>query len=502
MLKKSSVLFLLIAGLTFAAETVFQQGSTLKFFARVSKVSDAEITAYMPSSKTLFAVGGNKTITVINLENPKKLAVQEVIAVPGDASSVTVFNDMVAVSLIADPHTQDGHVHLYQYTDSLRLVKSYTVCPEPDMLTFTPNGKTILVACEGSPAADYSVDPEGAIALIDVTKESESEAVSILRFNHLDSAALLQKGVRKSGPSSFFQNLEPEYITVEPSGQKAWVSLQENNAIAVIDVMAKKIKSVFPLGAVDHSLPGQGFDFRKDKKAKIENAPVMGLRQPDGIAVYSKNDQNFVLTANEGASRKSPVFTDETNILKLFEKGSLNTDIFNASWLTALQKLTLSNSESCEIFPDHQCTAVYTFGSRSMSVFDGNTGALLFDSGDQIEKTIAEVAPQYFNWNSKKKKVEVDARSLDKGSEPETVTIGEVNGRSLAFLGLERVSGIMVWDLANPQKPVIIDYYLDVKDRGPEGILFISAENSPISGVPLLIVGYEYSNTIVIYTIQ
>lgn len=502
MFKKLFFLFLVGASLAFTAETIFQKGNTLKFLARVSKVSDAEITAYMPSSKMLFAVGGNKTITVIDLENPKKLIVRQVVAVPGDASSVTVFNDLVAVSLIADPHTQNGQVHLYQYTDSLRLVNSYSVCAEPDMLTFSPKGKYVLVACEGSPAEDDSVDPEGAIALIDISKEPDNGAVSILTFNHLDSTALLQKGVRKSGPGSFFQNLEPEYITVEPSGQKAWVSLQENNAIAVIDIAAKKITSVFPLGAVDHSLPGQGFDFRKDKKAQIENAPVMGLRQPDGIAVYSQNGKNFLFTANEGASRKSPVFTDETNILKLFEKGSLNTDIFTASWLTALQKLTLSNSESCDAFPDRQCTSVYTFGSRSMSVFDGNTGALLFDSGDQIERTIAEIAPLYFNWNSKKKKVEVDARSLEKGSEPETVTIGEVNGRPLAFLGLERVSGIMVWDLENPQKPTIIDYYLDAKDRGPEGVLFISAENSPISGVPLLIVGHEYSNTIVIYAIQ
>jgi hypothetical protein len=305
--------------------------------------------------------------------------------------------------------------------------------------------------------------------------------------------------VRKTGPGTFFQNLEPEYITVDPSSKMAWVSLQENNAIASIDLKAKKITSVFGLGGLDHSLPGQGIDFRKDGKINIENAPILGLRQPDGIAVLSEKGRHYIYTANEGASRDYSFYSDETDILALLEKKLLNSDLFNLTWLNALKKHTFSKMEPCLKGP---CNHVEAFGSRSMSVFDGKTGKILFDSGDQIEKMIAKTVPSLFNWNAKKGKLKIDARSEDKGAEPEMVTIGEWNDKKVAFLGLERMTGIIVWDLKNPEKPLIIDYYLDPKDRGPEGILFISAQKSPFPRIPLLIVGYEYSKSIVIYSIQ
>ncbi len=497
MLKKIGLLLFLGIGFLFAQAKIFQLGNTIQFVSRISNIEDAEITAYMPLYHKLFAVGGNSSITVIDLMVVEKPRIIEKRKLSGKASSVTVFDDLVAVSLISEPHTQNGQVNLYRYNDSLILLKSYSVCPEPDMLTFTPNGAALLVACEGSPSDDGKIDPEGAVALIEISEEEKP--VSILKFDHLDSIALIKNGVRKTGPSSFFQNLEPEYITVDPSSKIAWVCLQENNAIGVIDLKLKKITNVFGLGALDHSILGQGLDFKKDQQIMIENAPILGLRQPDGIAVFSENGKHYILTANEGASRDYSYYSDETDILSLFQKGLLNPDIFNSSWLTALQKHTFSVMEPCSNGP---CNHVYAFGSRSMSVFDGKTGHLLFDSGDQIEKAVVQVAPSFFNWNSKKEKNKIDARSEDKGPQPETVTIGEFNGRKLAFLGLERMTGIIVWDLKNPEKPAIIDYYLDPKDRGPEGILFISAQKSPFSRVPLLIVGYEYSQSIVIYSIQ
>lgn len=496
MLYKFGFLLLMGMGFLFAEENVFQYGKTLKFVSRISNIEDAEITAYMPLHHKLFAVGGNSSISVFDLTVVEKPVAVETKKLSSDASCVSVFDDLVAVSLISENHTDPGEVVLYRYTDSLTFLKSYSVCSEPDMLTFTGNGGALLVACEGSPSDDGTIDPEGAIALIQILEENP---VSILKFDHLDSTALIKKGVRKTGPGTFFQNLEPEYITVDPSSKMAWVSLQENNAIGVIDLKLKKITKVFGLGALDHSILGQGLDFKKDQQIKIENAPILGLRQPDGIAVLSENGRHYILTANEGASRNYSSYSDETDILSLFQKGLLNPDIFHSSWLTALQKHTFSIMEPCSNGP---CNHVYAFGSRSMSVFDGQTGKILFDSGDQIEKMIAKTTPSLFNWNAKKGKLKIDARSEDKGAEPEMVTIGEFNGKKLAFLGLERMTGIIVWDLKNPEKPAIIDYYLDPKDRGPEGILFISAQKSPFSRVPLLIVGYEYSQSIVIYSIQ
>lgn len=497
MQKKIGLLLLVGIGLLFAENQVFQYGKTLKFLSRISNVDDSEIVAYMPLYHKLFAVGGNSSISVFDLTVVEKPVAVETKKLSGDASCVSVFDDLVAVSLISENHTDPGEVVLYRYTDSLTFLKSYSVCSEPDMLTFTGNGGALLVACEGSPSDDGTINPEGAIALIQILEEDNP--VSILKFDHLDSTVLIKNGVRKTGPGTFFQNLEPEYITVDPSSKMAWVSLQENNAIGVIDLKLKKITSVFGLGGLDHSLPGQGIDFRKDGKINIENAPILGLRQPDGIAVLSEKGRHYIYTANEGASRDYSFYSDETDILALLEKKLLNSDLFNLTWLNALKKHTFSKMEPCLKGP---CNHVEAFGSRSMSVFDGKTGKILFDSGDQIEKMIAKTVPSLFNWNAKKGKLKIDARSEDKGAEPEMVTIGEWNDKKVAFLGLERMTGIIVWDLKNPEKPLIIDYYLDPKDRGPEGILFISAQKSPFPRIPLLIVGYEYSKSIVIYSIQ
>jgi hypothetical protein len=114
------------------------------------------------------------------------------------------------------------------------------------------------------------------------------------------------------------------------------------------------------------------------------------------------------------------------------------------------------------------------------------------------------MAPDYFNWNSKKGKAKMDARSEDKGCEPENVTTGIVGDKRYAFVGLERTSGVAVFDITdveNGNTPKLEDFYLDPKDRGPEGILFISAENSP-NGEPLLVVGYEYSKTLAVYSVK
>jgi hypothetical protein len=115
---------------------------------------------------------------------------------------------------------------------------------------------------------------------------------------------------------------------------------------------------------------------------------------------------------------------------------------------------------------------------------------------------LATVAPEYFNWNSKKDKVKMDARSDNKGCEPENVVVGMIGNHRLAFVGLERMSGVVVFNITNLDNPKIIDYYMDPKDRGPEGLLFIPEEQSPVPGKALLVVGYEYSKTLTIYTVK
>ena len=501
----------------------FQLGSVLTPLATLP-MKTAEISDFMPGKNKLFVVGDAKVVEVVDLSNPgmpKKIAEKEI---PGNASSVTVHGDLVAVSMLEDEEWKDGQVQVMRYTDSLEVVGLYKVCSQPDMIKFTPDGKNLLVACEGSPSTDFSEDPEGGIAILSVAKAGDAELwkgaeLTVVRFDKLDTNSLKKAGVRAPGVQGFVKSLEPEYITVSGDSRWAWVSLQENNAIAKLDVKAKKITKVFPLGYLDFS-GGATIDAVSNGLIEMKKYPLRGLRQPDGIASFAIGDKYYVLTANEGAPVNDyKAWTDVTSPMMLAEQGRLYRPVFTDSLLNELKDLTVSGLErNCdgERTKSPACKHMYIFGSRSMSIFDGETGRLVWDTYDTFERILAKIAPEYFNWNAKKGKVKMDKRSSDKGCEPENVTVGEVGYKRYAFVGLERTSGIMVVDVTEAETPryikapkpeeykgpKVVDYYLDPLDRGPEGVLFIPADKSPLSNQALLIVGYEYSKTLTIYTVK
>lgn len=497
---------------------VAQMGTVLAPISRV-ELQTAEISAYMPAQKLLFVVGGEKVMEILDLNHPEKPQKLEPQQIAGQGSSVSVAGDLLAVSSLADENSDTGYVEVFRVapgaatsgpatsgaatsgpeTARLQKLAEFRPCHQPDMITFTPDGKKLLVACEGSPRKDFSADPPGGIAVITLPA-----TVKVLGFDNLDSTALKTAGVRRVGTAPFLKTLEPEYITVSEDSKTAWVSLQENNAIAKVDLVAEHITNIFPLGTVDHSQSGFGLDVKSDGKIDIVNVPVRGLRQPDGIAAWTAGGKNFIFTANEGAPVNDyKQWTDETSVHMLQEAGKLDPKFFDEKVLAQLQDLTVSRIDECPEVKGGKCPYVTSFGTRSLSIFDGESGKLLWDSGDQLERMFAKVAPEYFNWNAKKKKkVKMDARSADKGCEPENVTLGIVGDKRYAFLGLERMSGVAVFDVTDINSPKLVDYYLDVKDRGPEGLLFISAVDSPIPGQALLIVGYEYSKNLVIYKVK
>ena len=285
-MKNSFALFLsllLSAGFCFAKDDAprgpFQLGSVLQPLSTTSMYS-AEISAFMPAKKKLFVVGGDNLLEVVDLSDASKPKVEKSMQLAGDGSSVTVNGNLVAVSLLAYPEWKKGHVLVMRYADSLETLGFFEVCHQPDMLTFTPDGSALLVACEGSPDIDFKEDPEGGIAIVSTPKNGAwaRPEVTVVGFGGLDSAALMAQGVRMTGAQGFVRSLEPEYITVSADSKTAWVSLQENNAIAVVDIAAKKLSKVYPLGFVDHSIPGFGLDAKKDSKIEIANYPLRGLR--------------------------------------------------------------------------------------------------------------------------------------------------------------------------------------------------------------------------------
>lgn len=524
----SAVLLAFTSG---AFATVAQMGAVLAPIFRV-ELQTAEISAYMPAQKLLFVVGGEKVMEILDLNHPEKPQKLESQNIAGQGSSVSVSGDLLAVSSLADENSDTGFVEIFRVapgaatsgpatsgaatsgpeTALLQKLAEFRPCHQPDMITFTPDGKKLLVACEGSPRKDFSADPPGGIAVITLPATlttstanlAQTASVKVLGFEGLDSTALKTAGVRRVGTAPYLKTLEPEYITVSEDSKTAWVSLQENNAIAKVDLVAERIANVFPLGTVDHLQSGFGLDVKSDGKIDIVNVPVRGLRQPDGIAALTAGGKNFIFTANEGAPVNDyKQWTDETSVHMLQEAGKLDPKFFDEKVLAQLQDLTVSRIDECPEVKGGKCPYVTSFGTRSLSIFDGESGKLLWDSGDQLERMFAKVAPEYFNWNAKKKKkVKMDARSADKGCEPENVTLGMVGNKHYAFLGLERMSGVAVFDVTDINSPKLVDYYLDVKDRGPEGLLFVPAAESPIPGQSLLIVGYEYSKSLVIYKVK
>ena len=470
------------------------------------KGTGSEIAAYDAASKQLFVVSGTASLQVLDISNPTNpKLVRELDMSPygGLANSVAVKDGLVAIAVEAKTKTDPGKVVFFNAAGKFQ--GSVNVGALPDMLTFSPDGKTVLVANEGEPNSYRqmnSVDPVGSVSLIDVSKGVAAATVRTAGFEGFNSAIedLRAKGVRIYGPNATVaQDLEPEYITVSADNKTAWVSLQENNAIAIIDLVSGKVTEIKSLGLKDFSKPGNGLDpSDRDGGIKISNQPVFGLYQPDAIASLVANGQTYILTANEGDSRDYTGFNEELRV------GSRDYRLDAAKFPTGttlktdanLGRLTVSTA-SGDTDKDGDFDRIETFGARSFSVRDAQ-GNLVFDSGSQLERIIAAATPTFFNADSGDI-ARFDTRSDNKGPEPEGLALGTVGDRTYAFVGLERAGGgVMVYEVTNPTKPVFIEYVITPGDVSPEGITFISGDKSP-NGKSLLVVSNELSFTTAIF---
>jgi 2',3'-cyclic-nucleotide 2'-phosphodiesterase/3'-nucleotidase/5'-nucleotidase len=382
----------------------------------------------------------------------------------------------------------------------------------PDMLTFTPDGNKLLVANEGEPNDDYTVDPEGSVSIIDVSGGlgDLTGKVQTATFNDFDDdqQALIDAGVRIFGPgATVSEDLEPEYIAVSPDGTTAYVSLQENNALGILDIATGEITSIVPLGFKDHSEAGNGFDAsNRDDAINIQTHPVFGMYQPDAIATYEVQGETYVVTANEGDARDYDGFSEEDRVKDL----DLDPTAFpDADTLQADENLGRLNITTTlgDTDGDGDYDQLFAYGARSFSIWDAE-GNLVWDSGDQFEQKLAALLPDDFNATNDEND-SFDNRSDDKGPEPEGIAIGRVGSRIYAFIGLERVGGIMMYDITNPDNPQFVNYVNNrdfsgdaeagtAGDLGPEGVLFIDQDQSP-TGQNLLVVTNEVSGSTTVY---
>lgn len=494
---------------------------TLSFVSRfaVDNPSNAiglsEIVAYDPVSKRLFTMStGLERFDIVDFsdpENPELVQEVSVAAYGAGITSVAVKNEIVVVSVTGLTSEQDNGSVLFYDTDG-NFLKQLEAGALPDMITFTPDGTKVLTANEGQPSLDYSIDPEGTISIIDISggvanlNQGHVTTIGFTAFN-LNEATYIASGVRKGKQSSTLsQDIEPEYITVSPDSKKAWISLQENNAIAVLNLETYTITDIKPLGTKDFSQFGNGLDVSdKTSEPVIANWPVKGFYMPDGIANISIEGITYLVTANEGDER------EYTNLNERAAVSAINLDAAafpDASILKQdvnLGRFRITNING-DTDTDTDFDELYCVGARSFSIWNATTGAQVFDSGDDFERITAADALTSSIFNTDNTSNNYKERSRAKGPEPEGVTVAKIGDESFAFIGLERIGGVMVYNISDPQNAYFVDYVNSrdnstfAGDNGPEGIIYLSGDISP-DGKYYIITANEVSGTLAVYEI-
>lgn len=506
----------------------------------------AEIVAFDPTSDRMFVSNDEEVaVDIVSIADPTAPALVASFdvrpygdGVNGVAAHAGLVAAAVEVDPTFDPETgvatpRNGSVVFFRADGTF--VADVEVGNLPDAVAFSPDGRTLVVSGEGEPIcaedvgggedADVTlaIDPAGTIGVIRIVDGRPVETATVLDFDDFDTAVLRAAGVRIFFPgSTAAQDLEPEVAVVSSDSATAYVTLQEANALAVVDLAAPAITAVVPLGTKDFS--GLLMDpSDRDDGISLANWDVQSLYMPDAIDEYVVGGNRYLVTANEGDSRDFSCYSEEERMDGLdFDPAVLDQSTIDA----ALDATLLGRLKTTTAMPTTSpADALYAWGGRSFTIWS-STGEVIWDSGSQFEEYIAANYPAYFNTQADDEAApgaemvasmadEVDSRSDDKGSEPEAVAVGSIGNRFYAFVGLERQGGIMVYDITSPTSPVFEDYVnlaLDELDAGgpftapgttdvsPEGALFIPAADSP-NGRPLLLMANELSGTTTVYEV-
>ncbi len=477
--------------------------------------SSAEILAYDSASNRIFAVNSEKTVLqILSFANPSsitKIDSVDMSVYGGGINSVACKNGIVAVAVQANPKTDNGSVVLLDTNGTL--IKKVAAGALPDMVIFTPDGKYVMTANEGEPNDAYTIDPEGSVTIVDLTSgaaNATSSNATFAMFN-ANKAALQAQGVRIFGYNNptVAQDVEPEYIAVNKTSDTAYIGLQENNAVAVMHIPTKTILAILPLGYADHSAPGMGIDGSdRNPEPLIANWPVRGMYMPDAMTYFTCPKGSFLIFANEGDAREYAPFEEEARIkdknYKLdptkFPEGDLYKEDFCMGRLNATN--TMGDTDN-----DGDYDEIFVFGSRGFAIANATTATKVFESGDQFEQiTLAD--PKIGKiFNASNSDNDAQGRSDNKGPEPEAVITGTIRDTVYAFIGLERIGGVMVYDVTDPSAPVFVDY-INTRDtnafggdNGPEDIKFLHADNNP-HGKYYLLVANEISATVAVYEVK
>ncbi|XP_070560956.1 mesenchyme-specific cell surface glycoprotein-like [Ptychodera flava] len=505
-----------------------------------------EQLTFDPRDKMIYTVG-DQVIHVIDISDVNDPKIVHHVNMTNKANDIELCGDYIAVAVSAVPTTAPGSVFIFDLYNpglgSLEIVQTITVGSEPDMLAFSKNCQTIVVCNEGEPGEDGKgayVDPEGSVTVLkfastDLSETPTIETADFTAFNNM-TEEYLAKGVRAplmgqlpSLPSTFSQNMEPEIAALNMDDTIAYVALQENNAIAVVDIATATVTEIFPLGFKDHTEhPLDASD--SDSGINIQPWPVYGMYQPDSIAYYYRDGEGYLLTANEGSAMSLSISGeewDESMRGQSFVSGGLLSDDVPQELAEALNdterlgRLFFSTVDGKSAADPSKIDTFYAYGARSFSVVRTSDMQMIYESSDDMEKIHAETYPSIFNMNagdsnfSRTPEDTMDERSDDKGPEPEAITFGRVGDKDIIFVGLEKTASLMLYRVTAAGDYVFESIYrpgglgksvqrlYDEKNLGdydPEDLKYIDADDSP-NRRPLLAVAGTISGTLSLYNV-
>ncbi len=475
------------------------------------QLAGAEISAYDAGSQRVFTTS-NGGLQIVDLSDPSNPFLITTITFPGasDVTSVATFNGLIAVAVPAAIRTDPGKVYILDAHGTI--LGQFTVGSLPDMVTFSPDGSKILVANEGEATlfadlqagATYA-NPVGSISVIDLSAGIAAATVQTAGFEAFSAASLLAEGVRLFVNSPGFagtsvaQDLEPEYIAVAPDGLTAWVTLQEANSVAVLDLSGATpvVTDIIPLGLRDWSQGGLRFDPSDQNGINFQTGlPIFGMYMPDAIASYAVGGQTYYVTANEGDDRNDFLASNNQETARLSSRDldnatfGANESIVRSAGVAGRLTVAALSGVNGNIDGDGDIDQILSYGTRSFSIRAAD-GSIVWDSGDQIDTFVAANFPQLYD----------DSRSDNKGSEPEGVTIASFEGRTYAFVTLERYNSTIVYDISDPTNPQLATFLVNAGDVAPEQGIFVSAADSA-TGRALFIVSSEGSATLTVYELS
>lgn len=532
-MKKSTIFKFLAACAVLSSEASYAQMSLLSNFSANygNGTSAGEIAGFDKVSKNLFVTSSSSAayqINIFDLSNPSSAVGVGAIDF---SSSFGIKANMSALSSVAINSakgfgvasliptantTTPGKVGFFDLSSRTSL-GTIDVGYHPDSVSFSPDGSKLIVVNEGEFNASSATNAPGSISVIDVSSINSGNLANLLSLTPVTrdfssgnlSSGVSLSGIRNSNLAAIGTNgtfissvpdftqaanqnpnaIEPEYASV--IGDKVYVSLQDNNAIGEYDLTQNLWTKVTNLGTITQTIDAT------DTGSTISiTQTVKGLPMPDTLATYSKNGKTYVVTANEGDAR-----VDDRDVSRFGTTSGNSTmnPILDSNYPDSntgvranaqLGRLNVSLIDG-DTDGNGKIDEIRMLGTRSFTIWEVTDSGLqqVYDSGSYFETYIRDNDPT--GW--------VDSRSDDKGPEPEGLTLGEIDGKTFAFIGMERNNGIFMFDITDPNAPSFFGYTRTSDGSNtplrPEGMSFISAADSP-NGQNLLIVGYEGDGTL------